>query len=102
MAQKLTDDKKGNSTGFGRVDLTPPPYWIVTLLPQCSTKIGGRLDARSRARGGPAAAPAPPPALPEVIEVPPWQAPIPVTEAFGQHFQDLAPDEPSKLYLSLR
>ena len=32
MAQKMADDKKGNSTGFGRVDLTPPPYWIMTLL----------------------------------------------------------------------
>ncbi|KAI4557267.1 hypothetical protein MJT46_013946 [Ovis ammon polii x Ovis aries] len=90
----------------------PPPHLshpvrirgreIVMLLPQCSTRIGGRLDAQSRARGGPAAAPAPLPALPEVIEPPPWQAPIPVTEAFGQHFQDPAPDERSKLYLSLR
>ena len=50
MAQKLTDDKKGNSTGFGWVDLTPPPYWIVMLLPQCSIRIGGRLNAQSRAR----------------------------------------------------
>ena len=33
MAQKMADDKKGNSAGFGRVDLTPPPYWIMTLLP---------------------------------------------------------------------
>ena len=39
----------------------------------------------------PAAAAAPPPALPEVVEPPPWHAPIPVAEAFGQHFQDLAP-----------
>ena len=45
MAQKLTDDKKGNSTGFGQVNLTPPPYWIMTLLPQCSTRIGGLLNA---------------------------------------------------------
>ena len=50
MAQKLTDDKKGNSTGCGRVDLTPPPYWIMMLLPQCSTRIGGCLNAQSRAR----------------------------------------------------
>ena len=33
MAQKLTDDKKGNSTGFGRVNLTLPPYWMMTCLP---------------------------------------------------------------------
>ena len=39
----------------------------------------------------PAAAAAPPPALPEVIELSPRQAPIPVTEASCQHFQDPAP-----------
>ena len=36
---------------------------------------------------------APPPALPEF-----GQAPIQVTEASGQHFQDPAPAEPPKLY----
>ncbi|XDB64184.1 hypothetical protein AB1E18_017498 [Capra hircus] len=46
----------------------------------------------------PAAATAPPPALSEVIEPPPRQAPIPVAEASGQHFQDPAPAEPPKLY----
>ena len=46
----------------------------------------------------PAAAAAPPPALPEIVEPPFWQAPIPVTEASGQHFQDPAPAEPPKLY----
>ena len=35
-----------------------------------------------------AAATAPPPALPEFVEPPFGQAPIPVTEASGQHFQD--------------
>ena len=44
----------------------------------------------------PAAAAAPPPALPEIIE--PRQAPIPVAEASGQHFQDPAPAELPKLY----
>ena len=47
----------------------------------------------------PAAAAAPPPALTKVIEPPPWQAPIPVTEASGQPFQDPAPAKPPKLYL---
>lgn len=46
----------------------------------------------------PAAAAAPPPALLEVIELPARRAPIPVAEASGQHFQDLAPAEPPKLY----
>ena len=31
------------------------------------------------------------PAPPEVVELPPRQALIPVTETSGQHFQDLAP-----------
>jgi len=26
-------------------DLTPPPYWIMKLLPQCSTRTGDRLNA---------------------------------------------------------
>ena len=47
---------------------------------------------------GPAAAAAPLPALPKVIEPPPRQAPIPVTEASGQHFQDPASARPPKLY----
>ena len=46
----------------------------------------------------PAAAAAPPPALPEFVEPPFGQAPIPVTEASSQHFQDPAPAEPPKLY----
>ena len=45
---------------------------------------------------------APPPALPEFVEPPFGQAPIPVTEASGQHFQDLAPAEPPKLYPPLQ
>ena len=65
---------------------------------QCSTRTGGRLNAPSRARGSPAAATAPPPALLEFVELPPLQAPILVTEASGQHFQDPAPAKPPKLY----
>ena len=49
----------------------------------------------------PAAAAAPPPALPEVTELPPRWAPILVTEASDQHFQDPAPAEQPKLYLPL-
>ena len=49
----------------------------------------------------PAAATALPPALPEFVEPPPQQASIPVTEAFGQHFQDPAPANcPSYICLS--
>ena len=46
-----------------------------------------------------AAAAPPPPALLEVVEPPPRGAPILVTEASGQHFQDPALAEPPKLYL---
>ena len=49
----------------------------------------------------PAAATALPPALPEFIELQFWQAPILVTEASDQHFQDPAPAERPKLYLPL-
>ena len=49
----------------------------------------------------PAAAAALPPALPEFIELPFWQAPIPVTEASSQYFQDPAPAELPKLYSPL-
>ena len=46
MAQKLTDDKKGNSTGFGRGQ--PDPSCILDNdMPaaQCSTRTRGRLNA---------------------------------------------------------
>ena len=51
MAQKLTDDKKGNSTGFGRGWPDPSPI-LDNDAPasQCSTRTGGRLTAQSRAR----------------------------------------------------
>ena len=44
---------------------------------------------------------APPPALPEFIEPPFGQAPILVTEASGQHFQDPAPAKPRPSYTRL-
>ena len=98
----MTDDKKGNSTGFGRDDLTSPPCWIMTGLPPSAPP---RPEASLLPDRGPgevsATATAPPPALPELVETPFGQAPIPVTEASGQYFQDLAPAEPPKLYLPL-
>ena len=81
-------------------DLTPPPYWIMMRLPP-SAPPG--LEATLMPNPGPGevptAAAAPPPALPEVVELPPSQAPILVAEASGQHFQDPALAEPPKLYL---
>ena len=49
MAQKLMI-KKEILQDLDGDDLTPPPYWIMKLLPQCSTSTGGRLNAQSRAR----------------------------------------------------
>ena len=46
VAQKLTDDKKGNSTGFGRGRPDPSPI-LDNDVPasQCSIRTGGRLNA---------------------------------------------------------
>ena len=33
MAQKMTDDKKGNFTDLDGDDLTPPLYWMMMPLP---------------------------------------------------------------------
>ena len=68
-------------------DLTPPPFWIMTRLPP-SAPPGPEAALMPNPGPGevPAAATALPPALPEFVEPPFWQAPIPVTEASGQHF----------------
>ena len=57
-----------------------------------------RLNARSRARGSPAAATALPPALPEFIEPPFRQAPIPAMETSGQCPQNSTSAGPPRLY----
>ena len=44
MAQKLMI-KKEILQDLDGDDLTPPPYWIMKLLPQCSTRTGDRLNA---------------------------------------------------------
>ena len=99
MAQTLTDDKKEILQGLDEDDPNPPPHWIMTCLPP-SVPPGpeGALKPKPGPGEVPAAATALPPALPEFVEPPFWQAPIPVTEASGQHFQDPAPAEPPKLY----
>ena len=81
-------------------DLTPPPCWIMTRLPP-SAPPGPETSLRpDPGRGEVSATPtAPLPALlEEVVEPPFGQAPIPVTEASEQHFQDPALAEPPKLY----
>ena len=80
-------------------DLTPPPCWIMTcLLPSASPGLEAALMPDPGPGEVSATATAPPPALPEFVEPPFGQAPILVTEASGQHFQDLAPTKPPKLY----
>ena len=80
-------------------DLTSPPCWIMTRLPPSAPP---RPEASLMPDPGPgevsATATAPPPAFPEFAELQFGQAPIPVTEASGQHLQDLAPTKPPKLY----
>ena len=100
MAQKLTDDKKGILQDLDGDDLTSPPCWIMTRLPP-SAPPGPEASLIPDPGPGEvsATATAPLPALPEFVEPPFGQAPIPVTEASGQHFQDPAPAKPPKLYL---
>ena len=92
IKKEILQDLDGN-------DLTPPACWIMTRLPP-SASPGPEATLRPDPGPGevPPAAAAPLPALPEVVEPPFGQAPIPVTEASGQQFQDPAPTEPSKLY----
>ena len=80
-------------------DLTPPPCWIMTHLPP-SAHPGPEASLMPDPGPGevPVAAAALPPALLEFVEPPFGQAPIPVTEASGQHFQDPAPAKPPKIY----
>ena len=80
-------------------DLTPPPYWIMTRLPP-SAPPG--LEAALMPNPGPgevpAAATALPPALPEFVQLPFWQAPIPAMETSGECPQNSTSAEPPRLY----
>ena len=83
-------------------DLTPPPYWIMTRLPP-SAPPGPEAALMPNPGPGevPAAATALPPALPDFIEPPFWQAPIPAMETSGQCPQNSTSAVPSRLYPSL-
>ena len=80
-------------------DLTPPLYWIMTCLPP-SVPPGpeGALKPKPGPGEVPAAASALPPALPEFVEPPFWQAPIPAMETSGQCPQNSASAGPPRLY----
>ena len=70
-------------------DLTPPPYWIMTRLPP-SAPPGpeAALLPNPGPDEVPAAATALPPALPEFVELPFQQAPVPAMETSGQRPQN--------------
>ena len=69
MTQKLTDDKKGNCTGFGQG--YPPPYWIMMCLSLCAPPGPEAALMPDPGPGEvPAAVPAPPPASPEIAAPP--------------------------------
>jgi len=79
--------------------LTPPPYWTMTRLPP-SVPPGPEtaLLPNPGPREVPSAATALPPALPEFVELPPWQAPIPSMETSGQCPQNSTSAGPPRLY----
>ena len=80
-------------------DLTPPPYWIMTRLPP-SAPPGPEATLTPNPRSGevPAALSTLPPALPEIIEPPFQQAPIPAMETSGHCPQNSISARPPRLY----
>ena len=91
--------KKEILQDLDRDDLTPPLCWIMTHLPPSASP---GPEAALMPYPGPgevsATATALLPAFPEFVEPMFGQAPIPVTEASAQHFQDPAPTKLPKLY----
>ena len=79
--------------------LTPPPYWTMTRLPP-SVPPGPEtaLLPNPGPREVPSAATALPPALPEFVEPPFRQTPIPAMETSGQCPQDSTSAGPPRLY----
>ena len=100
VAQKLTMIKKEILQDLDRDDPTPPPYWIMTRLPP-SAPPGPEAALMPNPGPGevPAAAAALPPALPEFIEAPFRQPPIPAMETSGQRPQNSTSAGPPRLYL---
>ena len=95
IKKEILQDLDGN-------DLTPPPYWIMTHLPP-SAPPGPEATLLPHPGPGevPAAATALPPALPEFVEPPFRQAPIPAMETSGQCRQNSTSAIPPRLYPSL-
>jgi hypothetical protein len=80
-------------------DPNPPPYWIMTCLPPSVPPVPeDALKPKPRPGDVPAAATALPPALPEFVEPPFRQAPIPAMETSGQCPQNSTSAGPPRLY----
>ena len=98
-AQKLTDDKKEILQDLDGDDLTLPPYWIMMCLPP-GAPPGPEAALMPHPGPGeaPAAATALTPALPESVEPPFQQAPMPAMETSGQCPQNSTSTGPPRLY----
>ena len=91
--------KKEILQDFDGDDLTPPPYWIMPYLPPSAPPgLEPALMPKPWPGEFPAAATALAPALPEFIEPPFWQAPIPAMETSGQCPQNSTSAGPPRLY----
>ena len=99
MAQKLTDDKQEILQDLDGDDLTPPSYLTMTHLPP-SAPPGPEAALMPNPGPGevPTAASALLPALPEIIEPPFRQAPIPAMETSSQRPQNSISAGPPRLY----
>ena len=87
MAQKLTNDKKKKKEILQDLDgddLLPPPYWMI-MHPLYNVPPGPEATLMPDPGPGevPAAATAPLLTLPEILELPFQQAPIPEMETSG-------------------
>ena len=80
-------------------DLTPPPYWIMMrLLLSAPPGPEAALMPHPGPGEAPAAATALPPALPEFVEPPFRQVPIPAMDTSGQCPQNSSSAGPPRLY----
>ena len=84
-------------------DLTPPPHWIMMRLPP-SAPPGPEATLMPNPGPGevPAAISTLPPALPEIVEPPFRQAPIPEMETSGQCPQNSISARPPRFYPPLQ
>ena len=90
--------KKKILQDLDRDDLTPPPHRIMTRPPPSAPPGPEAALMPNPGPGEVPAAAAPSPALPEFVEPPPRQAPIPAMETSGQCPQNSTSAGPPRLY----